>query len=39
MSGPIRIGVQLWPGGTPSYASWRNAVLRAEDLGADIVFG
>lgn len=35
----IRIGVQLWPGGTPGYASWRDAVLRAEDLGADTVFG
>ncbi|MCW2892052.1 MAG: oxidoreductase [Actinomycetia bacterium] len=39
MSRPIRIGVQLWPGGTPGYASWRDAVLRAEDLGANIVFG
>jgi probable F420-dependent oxidoreductase len=39
MSGLIRIGVQLWPGGTPSYASWRGAVRRAEELGADIVFG
>jgi probable F420-dependent oxidoreductase len=39
MSLPIRIGVQLWPGGAPSYASWRDAVLRAEDIGADIVFG
>src|SRR5579862_7944275 len=39
MARPIRIGVQLWPGGTPSYAAWRGAVRRAEDLGADIVFG
>src|SRR6201996_3211015 len=39
MSRHIRIGVQLWPGGTPSYASWRSAVRQAEDLGADIVFG
>jgi probable F420-dependent oxidoreductase len=39
MARPIRIGVQLWPGGTPSYAAWRSAVRRAEDLGADIVFG
>ena len=31
--------MQLWPGGTPGYASWRDAVLRVEDLGADIVFG
>ena len=35
----IRIGVQLWPGGTPSYRLWRDAVLEAEDLGADAVFG
>jgi len=35
----IRIGVQLWPGGAPSYWSWRDAVLRAEDLGADAIFG
>src|SRR6202167_5311851 len=39
MPHPIRIGVQVWPGGAPNYASWRDAVLRAEDLGADIVFG
>jgi probable F420-dependent oxidoreductase len=35
----IRVGVQLWSGGTPSYRSWRDAVLRAEDLGADVIFG
>jgi probable F420-dependent oxidoreductase len=35
----VRIGVQLWPGGAPSYQSWRDAVLRAEDLGADVIFG
>jgi len=39
MSRAIRIGVQLWPGGRPSYASWRDAVRCAEDLGADVVFG
>jgi probable F420-dependent oxidoreductase len=39
MARPIRIGVQLWPGGTPSYSSWRDAVLRAEDMGVDVVFG
>lgn len=39
MSRPIRIGVQLWPGGAPSYASSRDAERRAKDLGADIVFG
>jgi probable F420-dependent oxidoreductase len=31
--------VQLWPGGAPSYAGWRDAVLRAEALGVDVVFG
>jgi len=35
----IRIGVQLWPGGAPGYGAWRDAVRRAEDMGADIVFG
>ncbi|MET8748220.1 LLM class F420-dependent oxidoreductase [Streptomyces sp. NPDC004728] len=39
MTRPVRIGVHLWPGGTPDYAAWRAAVLRAEDLGADAVFG
>jgi probable F420-dependent oxidoreductase len=36
---PARIGVQLWPGGTPDFGTWRRAVLRAEDLGADVIFG
>ena len=35
----VRIGVQLWPGGTPDYRTWRQAVLRAEELGADAIFG
>jgi probable F420-dependent oxidoreductase len=39
MSRPIRIGVQLWPGGAPDYRSWRDAVLHAEDIGADMIFG
>lgn len=38
-SRPLRIGVQLWPGGTPDYRTWRQAVLHAEDLGADAIFG
>jgi probable F420-dependent oxidoreductase len=38
-SQPVRIGVQLWPGGTPDFATWRQAVLRAEELGADVIFG
>lgn len=39
MSRPVRIGVQLWPGGAPGYRSWRDAVLRAEEVGVDVVFG
>jgi probable F420-dependent oxidoreductase len=39
MSDQIRIGVQLWPGGAPDYATWRDAVLRAEAIGVDVVFG
>ncbi|ORV85895.1 LLM class F420-dependent oxidoreductase [Mycobacterium interjectum] len=35
----VRIGVQLWPGGTPDYQTWRQAVLHAEELGADAIFG
>jgi probable F420-dependent oxidoreductase len=38
-SSPVRIGVQLWPGGTPDYRTWRQAVLDAEELGADAIFG
>lgn len=39
MTGHARIGVQLWPGGTPDYRSWRDAVLRSEDMGVDVIFG
>jgi probable F420-dependent oxidoreductase len=39
MSAPVGIGVQLWPGGAPDYRSWRAAVLHAEDLGTDLIFG
>jgi probable F420-dependent oxidoreductase len=38
-SNHVRIGVQLWPGGTPDYQTWRQAVLHAEELGADAIFG
>lgn len=34
---PLRIGVQLAPQHA-SYASYRDAVLRAEDLGVDVIF-
>jgi probable F420-dependent oxidoreductase len=36
---PIRVGVQLWPGGAPDYRSWRQAVIHAEEIGADAIFG
>ncbi|MCW2650592.1 MAG: hypothetical protein QOE41_3196 [Mycobacterium sp.] len=39
MTKPIRIGVQLWPGGTPDFRTWRAAVLHAEEIGADAIFG
>ena len=35
----MRVGVQLWPGGTPDYRTWRQAVLHAEELGADAILG
>ncbi|MEV0249622.1 LLM class F420-dependent oxidoreductase [Nocardia sp. NPDC050712] len=38
MSKPVRIGVQLQPQHSPKYGLIRDAVLRAEDLGVDIVF-
>ncbi|MFH5208794.1 LLM class F420-dependent oxidoreductase [Antrihabitans sp. NCIMB 15449] len=38
MSRPIRIGVQLQPQHAPDYGLIRDAVLRAEDAGVDIVF-
>jgi probable F420-dependent oxidoreductase len=39
MTTSIRLAVHLWPGGVPDYPTWRAAVLRAEELGADVVFG
>src|SRR6476619_4217451 len=39
MTRPIRIAVQIPPGGTPSYAAWRDTVLRSDDAGADVVLG
>ncbi len=35
---PVRIGVQLQPQQAPEYGLIRDAVLRSEDAGADIVF-
>ncbi len=39
MTRPVRLGVQLWPGGAPDYHSWRDAVIQAEEIGADVIFG
>ncbi len=39
MTKPIRIGVQLWPGGAPDFHSWRDAVIHAEEIGTDVIFG
>ena len=39
MTRPTRVGVQLWPGGARDYRAWREAVLRAEDAGVDVIFG
>jgi probable F420-dependent oxidoreductase len=39
MTRPIRIGVQLSPGGAPDYPAWRAAVIRAENIGAAVIFG
>ncbi|MFI2281451.1 LLM class F420-dependent oxidoreductase [Nocardia beijingensis] len=38
MSRPVRIGVQLQPQHAPEYRLIRDAVLRCEDAGVDIVF-
>jgi len=39
MTRPIRIAAQIPPAGASSYAVWRDTVLRAEDVGADAIFG
>jgi len=39
MTRPIRIAAQIPPGGAASYSAWRDAVLRAEDAGADVLLG
>jgi probable F420-dependent oxidoreductase len=39
MSPKPRVGVQIWPGGTPDYPTWRQAVIDVESLGADVIFG
>src|SRR6185312_11259025 len=39
MTRPIRIGVLPHCGNAPDFATWRSAVMRAEELGADFIFG
>jgi probable F420-dependent oxidoreductase len=39
MTRPIRIGVQLSTGGAPHYPAWRAAVIHAEKIGVDDIFG
>ncbi|KAA0095991.1 LLM class F420-dependent oxidoreductase [Mycolicibacterium sp. P1-18] len=39
MTHPLRVAVQIQPGGTPDYKSWRDAVVAADDLGVDVIFG
>ncbi|GAC58821.1 hypothetical protein GOHSU_53_00230 [Gordonia hirsuta DSM 44140 = NBRC 16056] len=38
MTFPVRIGVQLQPQQSPDYGLLRDAVLRAEELGVDVLF-
>ena len=38
MTRPVRVAVQIQPGGTPDYRTWRDAVLAADDLGGDVIF-
>jgi len=39
MTRPVRVAVQIQPGGTPDYRTWCDAVLAADDLGVDVIFG
>ncbi|MGV0586460.1 LLM class F420-dependent oxidoreductase [Mycobacteroides chelonae] len=39
MTGRICIGIQLRPAKAQNYKQWRDAVLRAEDKGVDVIFG
>jgi hypothetical protein len=35
MTKPIRIAAQIQPGGVHDYRTWRDAVVRAEETGAE----
>jgi probable F420-dependent oxidoreductase len=39
MTFPVRVAIQIQPAETPDYATWRQAVLDAEQIGADVIFG
>ncbi|BBY60803.1 hypothetical protein MSAR_39390 [Mycolicibacterium sarraceniae] len=39
MTYPVRIAVQIQPADTPDYATWPQAVLHAEEIGVDVIFG
>ena len=39
MTFPVRVAVQIQPADTPDYATWRQAVLQAEEIGVDVIFG
>ncbi len=40
MTLPVRVAVQIQPADTPpDYATWRQAVLHAEEIGVDVIFG
>ena len=39
MTHPVRVAIQIQPADTPDYATWRRAVLQAEEIGADVIFG
>jgi len=39
MNNQIKVGVQLWPGGTLDYRTWRDAVIHAERIGVNAIFG
>jgi alkanesulfonate monooxygenase SsuD/methylene tetrahydromethanopterin reductase-like flavin-dependent oxidoreductase (luciferase family) len=39
MTYPVRVGVQIQPAATPDYPTWRQAVLHAEEIGVDVIFG
>jgi probable F420-dependent oxidoreductase len=36
---PVRVAVQIQPADTPDYPTWRQAVLDAEEIGVDVIFG